>query len=459
MVPWGVRHPFQAVRARYRRRRLRSLRALDPLREFAYIDDTSLYSLMASRVGALPAEYTDTRTAGWKRSGGLKLSFDSLPGNIEPTGTLERTTGTSSQVVRKSSLQAVFRDFYYREEELLETVPSFSSGRTRQAKRPTVARLEDLRSAAEIDNPWVIPVRRLRRGSLVEFRVVLSVDDVFRLTTVAESLSRIVGGAPSLFDVDSPGSFTEVDAIVGVFQKLMVDLIPLRSRIVDYGHFVDEDGERYLVHRDVQNGLSPLVLESVDLVGVVEPKLFWKDIRRCLFSAQEYAVFARIETPDIVDRWIPIKLAESLRDAVPTLNEDLTEGVQTVLLELSKHVQSQGPVVGDERREAALVKFVEELGLDATDPKVIEARVRVLESGRDWSDVTSRRADFAEAVADWDLGEVDISAARRRALESAGFDLAAGGFNAGPSTGISSLMTEDGAVPRLLEAEIVAIYW
>jgi hypothetical protein len=56
---------FEQFKAwRQRRRAAPAERKQNALREFVYLDDVSVTSLLSSRLGAIPSEFTDAQSAG-----------------------------------------------------------------------------------------------------------------------------------------------------------------------------------------------------------------------------------------------------------------------------------------------------------------------------------------------------------------------------------------------------------
>src|SRR5690242_4475490 len=99
---------FERMRARWRRaKRVKAAKtATASLREFVYLDEVSVYSLLSSRQGALASDYTDTRseTSLSELSGAVSANSGVLKGDL--SSKLSGTEVQTSQVVRKSTIQA-----------------------------------------------------------------------------------------------------------------------------------------------------------------------------------------------------------------------------------------------------------------------------------------------------------------------------------------------------------------
>src|SRR3569832_962441 len=113
---------FRAWLRRTRRKRAaKRLKAM--LREFVYLDEVSVYSLLASRLGPLATEFTDTERAS------LKIEAVGVGGGTE----------VGSQVLRKSTVQTSFKELYELEISSLAMRPV-----DQQSKVPTVSIVCDL---------------------------------------------------------------------------------------------------------------------------------------------------------------------------------------------------------------------------------------------------------------------------------------------------------------------------
>ena len=107
----GIRNSIQSWRwvirfrvwLRQRRRKLALRKNKGSLREFIYLDEVSVYSLNASRLGAIASEFTETEKASLNV--GVQNSFGA-------------GVDIGSQVVRKSIVQTTFKEFYDNETEL-----------------------------------------------------------------------------------------------------------------------------------------------------------------------------------------------------------------------------------------------------------------------------------------------------------------------------------------------------
>lgn len=167
--------------------------------------------------------------------------------------------------------------------------------------------------------PWVLDAAQLKRGELAELEVELEADPLFRFSMIIASFSDIIQGSDELsssVDTDGLHKATEMNQLLA---KLMGGLVPIRCRILDYLSLKSGGGE-YLVHRRVFEQMPRLLRDSmkpVYLVGVAEEDLFWKDIRRVLFSKIRVKVLCRLNYVGLRDYWTRVKLVDVLGEVSP----------------------------------------------------------------------------------------------------------------------------------------------
>src|SRR5688572_3316829 len=82
------------------------------LREFVYLDEVSIYSLIASRLGAIKDNTIDTESTSQQNEmgGSAGVGFGATNASINIRVLENQTKG--SQVVRKSIIQTTFKELY-----------------------------------------------------------------------------------------------------------------------------------------------------------------------------------------------------------------------------------------------------------------------------------------------------------------------------------------------------------
>lgn len=300
-----------------------------PLREFVYLDEMSLYSLFASRLGAIPDEFTDVE--GMSRQSEVGSSVGANLGGAGASVDSRVISGQNqqSQVVRRSIVQTTFRQFYDHEKDHMAT------------RMPNKDELVDetfdgINTAAElaghkkclIERGWLIGREGLTRGTLLEMEVELKTEWIFRFSKVFQELIEIIQEDPTLFEADAE-SLSNSKTMNRVIQRLLSDLVPIRGRAIDYV-VIELDGEQTIVHRKLLDHLtehsavdSRCLIEDLYIVGVTEQTLYWKNIRQVLFSNAQFRVMCRMEQPGIQRAWTALKLQDVLNSVFPEVGEEL----------------------------------------------------------------------------------------------------------------------------------------
>lgn len=307
------------------------------LREFVYIDDVSVQSLLASRTGAIATDYTDSDTSGTRRTREANVGLKHGPLNAGGKANREESVGTTAQVVRKSNAQARFKQLLDTELEglLLRVTPPDALPDT--AESPTggqvVPSFEQMR---ERHQRHVVAEADIRRGDLFELEIELETVPIYGVSAAIASLIALFEQAPEMVPEDDRDNIRQVSAVAKMLDQLLAGLVPIRGHAVDYRVLSRGDGD-YVIHNslvtqlteDERGTLQPLVV-----VGVAEQELFWKDLRRVLFSGHRYTVLARVAVDALPSSWQPIKLVDLVEQVSPELADMLGSASTEVLASL-----------------------------------------------------------------------------------------------------------------------------
>ncbi len=106
----------------WRRRKLKKAakkQKAPPLREFVYLDEVSVYSLNASRLGSVAADFTETRSSSLQSEvrGSVGVGAKGTP-TAGLNSRLLAGQSRESQVTRTATVQSAFKEFYEFELEL-----------------------------------------------------------------------------------------------------------------------------------------------------------------------------------------------------------------------------------------------------------------------------------------------------------------------------------------------------
>ena len=460
--------PFKRLRAwRHRRAHAREARKQPGTpREFVYLDEVSVYSLLASRKGAIATEFTESQTASLNSEVGGSMGGGFGVAKAEVRSRIEAAQSRTSQVLRKAIVQTSFKELHD-----LERPELGLAGARHKSGTPNVRSRSDLERDLELhlSTGYVIAPQTLGRGDLIEVEVVLEADPIFRVSAIITTIREILEENLQLFSVEDVGHLAEMRSIGRLLESLLADLVPIRGTLVDF-KVAEIGGREYLVHREVFDQFDEpgdATLCDVVVVGVAERDLFWKDIRRVLFSGSRFTVFCRLGAEGLQDQWRPIKLMDVLHDIHPVFGEQIGHLGETALhaMEVAVDASQQPHSLPREGEDALLRRYVKMLAEShgqAPDPAEVANLVAAVERPTGWTEtVDGRRPVLAEVTrrVDSALGVATTPESACRLRMAAVLDAGLGHPGSGGSQAPVPPSTRVGAAVRFLDAEIIAIYW
>lgn len=428
------------------------------LREFVYLDEISVYSLMASQVGLIVTELTETQATSLQSevSSGLGVS---APFKAEVGSRVQAGESQTSQVLRKAVIQTTFK-------QLHDTATRSGALRLRVVEDdvPVVNTWDDVKQLGhDLGTFWAVEPGRLRRGDLIEMEVQLEAEPIFQASAMISGLLEIIQDDPQAFGVRDLGELGQVRLVSRMLDKVLAGLVPVRSRATKY-EAVEIDGEEWLVHKAVAAQISqgPVAARPVILAGVAEQGLFWKDVRRVLFSGSSYCVLARLNRTGLQKSWTPVKLVDVLRDVIPDFAEVMDTMNRSVLSAMSSAVAAHQTTSPTHRVRAATIAYAmllgDRAGVEVTEDELegaglfdhdfIDTDVNV----RDWREILAPVGRFIEGRTGQKLDREAASDYRVAAITEAGL--------LEPVAPVTTLATPpDKTSERFLDSEIVAMYW
>lgn len=291
------------------------------LREFIYLDDVSVHSLLASKRGPVDIEYLDTlsNTRQSEIEGGINVNSGLMGAETKARRFDTQSHGT--QVTRKSIIQALFKQLYDQEKESLIIYPTQEAQKLLAGKVSLNDMKRDLLKL-EADG-LIIDPSKLKRGQLFEIELQLEADMVFRISTVISVFREIIEENSELFGNFDLFDISAIKSIDKVLEKILVGLIPIRGLALDY-RILTIDNKEWIVHQQYLSQLADN-LPSIPLyvVGVTEQRLFWKDIRRLLFAKSRYSALCRLSLDGLRHTWSPMKIVNLIDSVVPGLTQEM----------------------------------------------------------------------------------------------------------------------------------------
>jgi hypothetical protein len=451
---------------RWRRKRAARQRR-GALREFAYLDEVSVYSLYASRIGPIAAEFTETQTASLQSEIGGSLSAGGGLAQGQVASNLGFRQQYGSQVLRKAVIQTTFKELYD-----LEVTSLVISPMPQEQEPPKHSGLGDLLRSDQRSSGdgWVLDSSVLIRGQLAEVEVQLEAEPLYRVAEVVAVFLEMVEENADIFPSQVQEQLSEARAISRILKTLMVGLVPVRGLVTDY-EVIDYDGHEKIVHKRALDEVEELGLaigrRPLYIVGVAEQALFWKDIRRVLFADARFRLLCRVARDGLQESWTPVKLAHVLESVVPGVSKQLDIEGTSLLASMARRARQPHERVGhrQELMEEALVTYAHLLAnhCDQQISADLLARVESLvrKHGASMGSVEERRKAF-RAIRELLSREVGIphdplvrAKLREAALQEAGLDLSGQPTEVAATMDLPSVSSE----ARFLDSEIVAIYW
>ncbi len=261
-----MRNWFKRAWAKIRRRKDPRPGDADPspLREFIYLDEVSVYSLRASRQGAIKSEQTDSEKKEWRQRIDSELAASTPVAKAGVKSQFETGSSQETQVARKWLIQSTFKELVEHETHAMRIRSS-----DRPEKAPSDLKVEDLVKMSK--DQGVLRCSTLKRGDLLELEIELAPEDVFTASQLVKAMFMFFEEMPDQFRLDR-GTFELGKRLDSMFERLLVGLVPIRARIVGR-QVLKVDGEQLLVSDHLFQAhphLWELGPEPVYLVGVAE---------------------------------------------------------------------------------------------------------------------------------------------------------------------------------------------
>lgn len=442
-----------------RKRRERDWRS--ERREFIYLDEVSVISLVAARDGGVANTITEKLSRTAEAESKTSVSVPTTGGGKVGAETRHKVTDSSSrEVVRRTVIQSTFGDLRFGGRNPSEPLVREYRDLPRKLVG-CIAKSEDLSANWNwklkklTKRGLLTPLGTLRRGDVIEMDVQLRPNKTFSVTAAIDSFVDIMQGRSEVFG-EASAQVAEMIPIGEVIDRLMVGLIPIHgapSNIV----VVDIDGQPHLIdHRVIKPG-SPFAdrARRWEIVGVTEEPSYWKDLRRVLYTRDRFTVYARVVNPTLVTNWNPVKLAGLMSD----VSADVAREIAALPQELERQLSASQPEPTVDFRDMFL-RFAELLNADVktapdatTVGNAVSEAVAIFDSAA--GDISHERAAFDFIVSAYDRangGKLDREVvAEKRAIARAAAYASIVGVQAPPVAATEQI--------DQLEVEVVAIYW
>ena len=435
MVSFNPKKLWLALRDKFRRQKEVSQ---FQLREFIYLDEVSLQSLLVSLHGELTEKKSITDSTSNTRNVSGNIDTNNLaPLKLGFTAQYQSGKSSATQTETKATVQSWFRELY---------------------ETPNILGVQPLEDG---DQDIIVKSSALQRGTLAELQVVLATDPYFNVVT---SISEFFKLSENISELNG---YSEIKWQIELLQQLLAGLIPIKAEILNYRALKTGD-DTYLVHEDKATGVSTSKIK-VNLVGVTELSAYWKDIRRVLFSNQEFRVLCRISRPGLVQDWNPIKLLDLFGNVIP--QKEIHNFKKTLKLPSYNVDAASTAETGNDassKMRSALEEYIKsscehaggEIGSDEVEGIIKE----VLKGNFDEGSMGDRKVLYEKVDGELASLKIDVPpnirvTLRESSSEKAGLSHRL--FTSAPSEVKKVEEKEEKSVAEelFIEAEIIAIYW
>lgn len=367
-----------------RLQRLLSKDEFDDLREFVYLDEISVRSLLASTgEGGIVSETVDEQMRRSRSGGSVGGSVSEGSASLNAQVSSEREKQKTKIETRNYDLiQSKFTKLYKSE---------------KVEKKLSLDQIPEENEAAG-EQFSSLPVSELGRGDVIELRVNVEANLLFRLYQTIDYF------ADSFDDqIDS-----DTEEILDLIETSLGNQIPVIGEAVDY-KIVDEDEKEIKRCTDLDEE-DEEDIEDLKVVTLLNLDSLWIDPIQSLFSEDGFVVYCRVEDVDI-DRWYPLKVTRAIdslsESAAKELNRQFRQGLNEVRSEISNSKGfsdwSENPIV---QWNQDIVQYTEaledEYGLTISDDdqeQLLEEAAEDIDIDYESSD-TAQRKEFLNAYTD-----------------------------------------------------------
>ncbi|WP_460772040.1 DUF6414 family protein [Nocardiopsis nanhaiensis] len=422
----------------------------DRHREFIYLDEVSVISLLAGLQGEIKNAVTETlaRTTDRSLSGSLGVASEGTA--VESRLGTSRTS--TNEVVRRAVIQSTFRDLWRRDVGVL----LHDAAGVKRKSRKTIHSYSGLEDALPRlkKSKLAVPLGNITRGDIVELDIEVEADEFFKMITVATTLLDLFRGRDELFDA-SAAEFRKLEPMIEVLKELLVGLIPVRGLATSH-RVIAVAGEQVVIASELLGEDLQADARRVELVGFAEANSFWRDLRRTLFSGSTFTVYARAEGPPLTDPWSPFKIADLLESLSPGLRDEMVLPLQGLFFKNARAMEAPDSTA---TARFQVTSFASELqSASGANPDAASVNQAVEEAIPRLASATSRdeRRHIVEpvvqAVAGEDVNRCLLLTTRSKWIEEAPVPEPIAAPTSPPPT-------EPGVPPVQLEVGFVALYW
>ncbi len=271
---------------------IRNRSPLSPIREFVYLNETSVESLLASADGEILVQRTSTASRSSEASLTAGLSGKTPIGKASFAPALKTSKGSEVQELRKSVAQSAFARFRDRNAHQFTIRPVNALTISRRGRKL----LKATDGSALKKYKQGIRVSDLKRGDLLEIETDLVAADIYKARTAISAVADVMDAYPSFASIELRDQLRAARPVTALIDSLNGDSIPVFGQNPSIG-LQKIDGELWILNKagiSTGDDATKLSLEAQTL----EP-WFWGDTARILFRPERYTMLCRVINPSL----------------------------------------------------------------------------------------------------------------------------------------------------------------
>lgn len=279
------------------------------LREFIYLDEVSVVSLLASLTREITESRTDTETSETQRRS--KFWFKAFTSKIPGIGGSHERLNISrdtEEVVRKSEIQSKFDELYSK------TSSEFQLGPDNEELRTSVSELEE--------------------GGVMEVEIEFSAHELYHFYRAYQYLFDV-------FEEHVEELDQEQKQIVELMGSLFGDQIPVIGEAVNYRVVDGEILSSDCVSDEMED-------EPLEIVGTLDPEMLWQDPSTFLYDENQFTAYVRIPDAGLQEEWDPVKLTRVIRSISEEVGDRLSGMIEFGLKQAKEELNEADLEDGEE---------------------------------------------------------------------------------------------------------------
>lgn len=340
-----------------------------PLREFIYLDETSVVSLLASLEGEI-TESLITRSESVDRDlrkGKKGLAYNEL--GYSRTNESESIERSGSETIQRSVIQSRFDELHEsRQDQLL--LPS-----------------EDGVGLVDIE-----------RSEIIKFNGYVIVSEAYRVYKILEYLSETFEDIEKFGESVEDVSQEELEALSGFLSSLFGDQVPVRIEAANYR--IVEDCIQHIQDLDSADEGEPL-----SIVGYLNRGSLWDDPLTVFSEDTEFTIYGRVVATDA--DWSPLRLTRVLEQHFPDQARQVNRALKNALLNLENIDEPSNISIDVEKNLEELLSDLEESlhsrDYPVGDTDLLSHTSAEMPPNREFGDYTEARDEL-----DHVLGQLDL---------------------------------------------------